>query len=579
MRVQITDTTLRDAHQSLIATRMRTKDMLPIAEKLDAVGFFSLEVWGGATFDSCIRYLNEDPWDRLKALRGKVKNTRLQMLLRGQNLVGYRHYSDDVVREFIRLAVNDGVDVFRIFDALNDIRNMELAIQVAKSHKAHVQGTICYTTSPVHTVQGFAEMAAKLEKLGSDSICIKDMAGLIAPSAASDLVKAIKKRVTVPVDLHSHCSSGMAPLSYQAAATAGVDILDTAFSAFGWGSSQPTTESVVAALQGTPYDTGLDLGKLYEIGEYFAALFAKYKSLFTGEATRPNLAVLLHQIPGGMISSLVSQLKEQNALDKLDEVLKEVPKVRADLGYPPLVTPTSQIVGIQAVLNVLAGQRYTKVTQEVKNYLLGYYGRAPGKINEKVRKDVIGSERPIDVRPADLLPAELEKARGEAQKLNIIRRDEDLITYALYPQVAVKFLRGEAKEEPLVSAPEAPSDGRVPHVLDIPSEFHVEVDGEVFAVKITPKAGGGSAAAAGQAEKPQKAAPGSVICPMPGMIVSVKVKVGDKVKQNDVVVVLEAMKMQSEIRSPHAGVVKQVLVSEGDLVKGGAPLVVVEPNG
>ncbi len=298
MRIQITDTTLRDAHQSLIATRMRTRDMLPIAEKLDAVGFFSLEVWGGATFDSCIRYLNEDPWDRLKELRAKVKNTRLQMLLRGQNLVGYRHYSDDVVREFIRLAVKNGVDVFRIFDALNDIRNMELAIQVAKSHGAHVQGTICYTTSPVHSVEGFAEMAVKLQKLGSDSICIKDMAGLIAPAAASDLVKAIKKRVTIPVDLHSHCSSGMAPLSYHAAALSGVDILDTAFSAFGWGSSQPTTESVVAALQGTPYDTGLDLGKLYEIGEYFAALFAKYKSLFTGEATRPNLAVLLHQIPG-----------------------------------------------------------------------------------------------------------------------------------------------------------------------------------------------------------------------------------------------------------------------------------------
>src|SRR5512136_1091299 len=492
MRIQITDTTLRDAHQSLIATRMRTKDMLPIAEKLDGVGFFSLEVWGGATFDSCIRYLNEDPWDRLKSLRAKVKNTRLQMLLRGQNLVGYRHYSDDVVREFIRLAVQDGVDVFRIFDALNDIRNMELAIQVAKSHGAHVQGTICYTTSPVHSVEGFAEMALKLQKLGSDSICIKDMAGLIAPAAAGDLVKAIKKRVTVPVDLHSHCSSGMAPLSYQAAAVAGVDILDTAFSAFGWGSSQPTTESVVAALQGTPYDTGLDLAKLYDIGEYFAALFAKYKSLFTGEATRPNLAVLLHQIPGGMISSLVSQLKEQNALDKLDEVLKEVPKVRADLGYPPLVTPTSQIVGIQAVLNVLAGQRYTKVTQEVKNYLLGYYGRAPGKIDEKVRRDVIGDEQPIDVRPADLLPPEREKARSEAQKLNIIRRDEDLITYALYPQVAAKFLRGEAKEEPLVTGPEAPHGGRVPSVLDVPSEFHVEVDGEVFSVKITPKVGGQS---------------------------------------------------------------------------------------
>ena len=428
-------------------------------------------------------------------------------------------------------------------------------------------------------MEGFAEMAVKLEKLGCDSICIKDMAGLISPAAAGDLVKAIKKRVTIPVDLHSHCSSGMAPLSYHAAALSGVDILDTAFSAFGWGTSQPTTESMVAALQGTPYDTGLDLGKLYEIGEYFAALFAKYKALFTAEATRPNLAVLLHQIPGGMISNLVSQLKEQNALDKMGEVLQEVPRVRADLGYPPLVTPTSQIVGIQAVLNVLAGQRYTKVTQEVKNYLLGYYGRAPGKVDEKVRKDVIGAEKPIEVRPADLLPPEMEKARKEAEKLGILRHDEDLITYALYPQVAVKFLRGEVKEEALLSGTETPPGGRVPSVLDVPSEFHVEVDGEVFAVKITPKATNGrGAAAAGQPEAHQKAPPGSVICPMPGMIVSVKVKVGDKVQQDDVVVVLEAMKMQSEIRSPQGGVVKQVLVSEGDLVKGGAALVVVEPN-
>lgn len=578
MRVQITDTTLRDAHQSLIATRMRTRDMLPIAEKLDGVGFFSLEVWGGATFDSCIRYLNEDPWERLRQLRARVKHTRLQMLLRGQNLVGYRHYSDDVVREFIRLAVKNGVDVFRVFDALNDIRNMELAMQVAKSHGAHVQGTICYTTSPVHSVEGFADMASKLQKLGADSICIKDMAGLIAPAAAGDLVKAIKKRVTVPVDLHSHCSSGMAPLSYHAAALAGVDILDTAFSAFGWGSSQPTTESVVAALQGTPYDTGLELSKLYEIGEYFAALFAKYKALFTGEATRPNLAVLLHQIPGGMISSLVSQLKEQDALDKMEEVLQEVPRVRADLGFPPLVTPTSQIVGIQAVLNVLAGQRYTKVTQEVKNYFLGYYGRPPGKVDEKVRKEVIGAGKPIDVRPADLLPPEMEKARQEAEKLGVLRNEEDLVTYALYPQVAVKFLRGEAKEEALLSGTDTPAGGRVPSVLDVPSEFQVEVDGEVFAVRITPRANGRPAPAAGPPEAPQKAAPGSVICPMPGMIVSVKVKAGDRVKKDDVVVVLEAMKMQSEIRSPHAGTVRQVLVGEGDLVKAGATLAVVEPH-
>src|SRR5512137_2930287 len=371
MRVQITDTTLRDAHQSLIATRMRTKDMLPIAEKLDAVGFFSLEVWGGATFDSCIRYLNEDPWDRLKALRAKIKNTRLQMLLRGQNLVGYRHYSDDVVREFVRLSVKNGVDVFRIFDALNDIRNMEFSIKVAREYKAHVQGTICYTTSPVHTIQGFTEMAVNLENLGCDSLCIKDMAGLISPAATSELVKAIKSRIHIPLDLHSHCSSGMAPMSYLAAAEAGVDILDTAFSAFAWGTSQPPTESVVAALKGTPYDCGLDLELLYEIGEDFAAMASKYRMLLTAEATRPSINVLLHQIPGGMYSNFISQLREQNALDKIGEVLEEVPRVREDLGYPPLVTPTSQIVGIQAVLNVLAGERYKLVPKEVKDYVKG----------------------------------------------------------------------------------------------------------------------------------------------------------------------------------------------------------------
>jgi len=371
MGILITDTTLRDAHQSLIATRMRTRDMLPIAAELDKVGFFSLEVWGGATFDTCIRFLNEDPWERLRSLREKVKHTRLQMLLRGQNLVGYRHYADDVLREFIRLSVKNGVDVFRIFDALNDLRNMELAIEVVKEHGAHVQGTICYTTSPVHTTEKFAEMAVELEGLGCDSICIKDMAGLISPAAATDLVKAIKGKVKIPLNLHSHCSSGMAPLSYHAAALAGVDVVDTAFSAFGWGTSQPPTESVVAAFKDTPYDTGLDLELLYEIGEYFATLSGKYRMLFTAETTRPSVNVLLHQIPGGMLSNLVSQLREQNALDKFSKVLEEVPRVRADFGFPPLVTPTSQIVGIQAVLNVLSGGRYKQVTQEVKRFSWG----------------------------------------------------------------------------------------------------------------------------------------------------------------------------------------------------------------
>jgi pyruvate carboxylase subunit B len=575
MAIQITDTTLRDAHQSLIATRMRTKDMLPIAEELDKVGFFSLEVWGGATFDTCIRFLNEDPWDRLKSLREKVKHTRLQMLLRGQNLVGYRHYADDVLREFIRLSVKNGVDVFRVFDALNDIRNMKLSIETAKQYKAHVQGTISYTTSPVHSTEKFAEFAHELEKLGCDSICIKDMAGLISPAAATDLVKAIKKKIKIPLNLHSHCSSGMAPSSYYAAALAGVDMLDTAFSAFGWGTSQPPTESIAAMLQGTPYDTGFDLELLYEIGEYFATVSGKYRMLFTAETTRPSVNVLLHQIPGGMLSNLVSQLREQNAMDKFGKALEEVPKVRADLGYPPLVTPTSQIVGIQAVLNVLTGTRYKQVTQEVKNYLMGQYGKAPGEINEEIRKQVIGDEKPIVCRPADLLKPELPKLQEEAHKLGIIHREEDLLTYALYPQVAVKFLRGEMKEEAMPSAIQAPSAS--PAMADLPMEFSVDVDGEVFNVKVASVMG--KTIMTEGAKKSKDVPPGSVVASMQGMILGVKVKVGDKIAQGDVLLTIEAMKMQNNITAPHGGTVKEIRTFQGEVVNSGDVLMVIEPNG
>jgi len=455
MGVLLTDTTLRDAHQSLIATRMRTRDMLPIVEELDKVGFFSLEVWGGATFDSCIRFLNEDPWERLRAIRAKTKNTKLQMLLRGQNLVGYRHYADDAVREFVRLAVKNGIDVFRIFDALNDIRNLELSIAEVKKQGAHAQGGICYTTSPVHSVEGFADMAKELADKGCDSICIKDMAGLIAPKIASELVTAIKAKVSIPISLHSHCSSGMAPMSYQAAADAGISILDTAFTSFAWGTSQPPTESIAAAFKDAPYDTGYDLEKLYEIGEYFVTMKSKYKSLFTEETLRPSINVLLHQTPGGMLSNLVNQLKEQNALNKMNDVLEELPKVRADLGYPPLVTPTSQILGIQAVLNVLTGQRYKMVTQEVKNYLHGQYGKPPAPMNAEIRKQIIGDKDIIECRPADLIEPELEANREEADKLGILKQDEDLMTYTLYPRVAVQFLKGELKEEVLAGEQEA----------------------------------------------------------------------------------------------------------------------------
>ncbi|MCX6012953.1 MAG: pyruvate/oxaloacetate carboxyltransferase [Chloroflexi bacterium] len=550
MGILITDTTLRDAHQSLIATRMRTRDMLPIAEKMDRVGFFSLEVWGGATFDTCIRFLNEDPWERLRVLRNKIKNTRLQMLLRGQNLVGYRHYADDVVKEFVRLSVRNGIDVFRVFDALNDIRNMELSIRIAKEQKAHVQGTICYTTSPVHTIDAFTRMAVDLENLGCDSICIKDMAGLISPEAACQLTTAIKKQVKVPIDLHSHCSSGMAPLSYYTAAQAGIDILDTALSPFAWGTSQPPTESMVASFKDTQYDTGLDLQLLYELGEEMAVLTNKYRPLFTADTTRPSVNVLLHQIPGGMISNLISQLREQKALDKLPEILEEVPKVRADLGYPPLVTPTSQLVGSQAVLNVISGGRYKKVTKEIKDYFLGYYGRPPGKIDEKIRKQVIGNEHPIKARPGELIPPELEKLRDEGNKLDILHREEDLITYALYPQVAVKFLRGELKEEIIPTLTTGSTNDGVPAVM--PTEFSVDVDGEVFTVKVSPVTGKPVDAQNSKSKKePMK---GSVISTMAGMVLAIKVKVGDVVNRDDLVATVEAMKMENDVYSPHAGI-------------------------
>lgn len=574
MRVQITDTTLRDGHQSLIATRMRTRDMLPIADELDKAGFFSLEVWGGATFDSCIRFLNEDPWDRLRSLREKVKHTRLQMLLRGQNLVGYRHYADDVLREFIRLSVNNGIDVFRVFDALNDLRNMEPAIRAVREYKAHVQGTICYTTSPVHNNEKFAIMAKELENLGCDSIAVKDMAGLISPVVATELVKAIKKTVSIPVDLHSHCSSGMAPASYYAAAEAGVDILDTAFSAFAWGTSQPPTESIVAALKDTPYDTGMDLELMYEIGEYFAALSSRYRMLFTAETTRPSVNVLLHQIPGGMLSNLVSQLREQNALDRYGEVLEEVPRVRADLGYPPLVTPTSQVVGIQAVLNVLLGERYKQVTQEVKNYFLGLYGRPPGEVNDEIRRQIIGDEEVVTVRPADLLKPELEKLAEEGHRLGIIHRDEDLLTYALYPQVAVKFLRGELKEESMPSPAEASAKSSAP--ANLPVEFSVDVDGEVFNVKVASVMG--KTISVEKSRNPEEAPEGAVVSRMQGMILSVKVKAGDRVKEGDVLLTIEAMKMQNQVLAESSGTVKEIYTFQGEVVSAGDILMVVEAD-
>lgn len=441
MPLKITDTTLRDAHQSLIATRMRLMDILPIAAEMDSIGFFSLEAWGGATFDSCIRFLDEDPWERLRTLREHIPRTPLQMLLRGQNLVGYRHYADDVVEEFVRLAVKNGVGIFRIFDALNDIRNMDKAILAAKERKAYVQGTICYTVSPVHTVEGFVDLALDLEERGCDSLCLKDMAGLLTPRNSFELIRALKKAVRIPLALHSHCTSGVAPMSYAAAIQAGVDIVDTALGPFSGGTSQPPTESVAAAFQGTEDDTGLNLEVLAKISDYFATLREKYQHLLDPIAQCPDIGVFLHQVPGGMLSNLLSQLKEQKKADLYPAVLKEIPQVRKDLGYPPLVTPTSQILGTQAVLNVISGKRYGQVSKEVREYCLGYYGRTPAPIDPAIRKKIIGKGVPIEGRPADQLKPQLEELKKEAGEMGILSKEEDLITYALYPHTAPKFLK------------------------------------------------------------------------------------------------------------------------------------------
>ena len=441
-----------------MATRMRTESMIPIAEKVDQVGFFSLEVWGGATFDVSIRYLNEDPWERLRTLKKHVKKTPLQMLLRGQNLVGYRNYPDDVLIKFVEKAESNGIDIFRIFDALNDTRNLETAIKTVKKVGAHAQGSICYTISPVHTTEYYLKMAQRLAELDCDSICIKDMAGMLMPQQAFELVSALKREVGLPVHIHCHSTCGTAMMTYLSACQAGANILDTAFSPFASGTSQPPVESLVAGLRGTEYDTKLDMELLVEITKYFRELREKYYDplhLINPLAERVDTSILTHQIPGGMFSNLISQLKEQNALDKLEAVLKEVPKVRRELGYPPLVTPTSQLVGTQAVFNVLSGERYKIIPKEVKDYVKGFYGKTPAPIDEDIRKMIIGDEKPIQCRPADLLEPELNKIPEEIQPY--IESEEDRLTYALFPQVAAEFFKkreARRKEKAAALTPE-----------------------------------------------------------------------------------------------------------------------------
>lgn len=439
MPVKITETILRDAHQSLIATRMKTEEMLPIIEKLDTIGYHSLEAWGGATFDACLRFLNEDPWERLRKIRAKAKNTKLQMLFRGQNILGYKNYADDVVEYFVQKSIANGIDIIRIFDALNDPRNLQTAIDATKKEGGHVQATVCYTISPAHNIESFVKLAKQLEDNGADSICIKDMAGLLLPMTAFEMVSSMKKVVKIPLQLHTHYTSGVGSMTYLKAIEAGIDVVDTALSPLAMGTSQPPTEPLVATLKGTQYDTGLSLEDLSEIADYFRPLREQYleSGLLNTKMLGVDINTLLYQVPGGMLSNLVSQLKQQNKLDKYEEVLKEVPRVREDLGFPPLVTPTSQIVGSQAVLNVLSGKRYEMVSKETKGIVKGEYGKTPVPISDEIRKKIIGEEQPITCRPADLIKPELKKMKNSIKEY--IEQDEDVLSYALFDQVAIKF--------------------------------------------------------------------------------------------------------------------------------------------
>ena len=572
-KVQITDTTLRDAHQSLIATRLRTEDMIPLAKVIDECGFFSVEAWGGATFDTCIRYLNDDPWERLRSLKSELKHTPIQMLLRGQNLVGYRHYPDDVVDHFVSAAHKYGVDIFRVFDALNDIRNMKRSMEQVKKTGGHLQGAICYTTSPVHNTKTFIEMAKELYALDCDSICIKDMAGLIMPEAARELISGIKEAVDTRVDLHSHCTSGIAPISYQAAIEAGVDILDTAMSPFAIGTSQPPTESVVASLKGTRRDTGIDLIRLRKARNLCIQIREKYGGLCDPISERVDSDVLIYQLPGGMISNLVSQLKEQDALNRMDEVLAEIPRVREDLGYPQLVTPTSQIVGTQAVFNVLVdGNRYRNVTKEVKDYVHGLYGKSPAPVSDEIRKLIIGNDEVITVRPADLLEPIYDKMLAEAKKAGLVRKEEDVLTYILYPAIAPAFLKGEKKPEELPKKQQQQKQAE-----GIPDQMEVEVDGEIFSVRIVSVGGSKVEVASATPRKiPRGDVAGGVRSNMQGMVLKVLVSRGAAVKKGDTLLVLEAMKMENPIHSPIDGQVSEIFVDAGDVVQSGDVLLVVQ---
>ncbi|STP09590.1 sodium-extruding oxaloacetate decarboxylase subunit alpha [Helicobacter cinaedi] len=585
--IKITENSLRDGHQSLLATRMRTEDLLQAAEIFDSIGFHSLEVWGGATYDTCLRYLKEDPFERLYAFKKVCVKTPLQMLLRGQNLIGYRHYADDVVDEFIKLSSQAGMDIFRIFDAFNDSRNLKTSIESVKKYGKHAQGAICYTTSPVHTIQSFVEHAKELVKMGCDSIAIKDMAGLLTPFVAYDLIKALKEEIGVSLSLHTHSTAGFAFGTHLKAVEAGVDVLDLANSALSEGTSHPCTQSMVATLQGSKWDSGLDLEPMEKAAEILRKNRRKYKK-FESQYNQIDTRVLLSQIPGGMISNMANQLKEQNALDRMDSVMSEIPKVRADFGYVPLVTPSSQIVGTQAVLNVLMGERYKTITTETRNVIKGLYGRTPAALNESLVKKVLGEgEKIIDVRPADLLEPELEKARQDSKEF--AKSPQDVISFAIFGNIAKTFLlernANALKPEPLESFEEK-CDSKLPKDFNIVVNgehyeikvegsgertdevrpFFIRVDGElkeVFVESIDTSLESKIHREQKAGALPQATAPGHAKSPMPGTLTKLKVQVGDKVNLGDTLAIVEAMKMENEVLSPIDGVVKEIYATQG----------------
>ena len=587
--LKLTELVLRDAHQSLLATRLRIEDMLPMAPQLDRIGYWSMESWGGATFDSCIRYLGEDPWERLRRIKAAMPNTPQQMLLRGQNLLGYRHYADDVVETFVNRAATNGVDVFRIFDALNDVRNLETAIKATIKAGKHAQGTISYTVSPVHTVDKYVAMGREMQELGCHSICIKDMAGLLKPYVAHELVSKLKRACDIPIMMQSHATTGMSTVTNIKAAEAGIDGIDTAISPLSMTYGHSATESVVAILQDTERDTGLDLQSLDEIASYFRNVRRKYVQ-FEGSLRGVDARILLAQVPGGMLTNMEKQLRDQGAIDSFDKVLEEIPRVRKDLGYIPLVTPTSQIVGTQAVLNVLLGERYKSITKETQAILRGEYGQTPIPVDKELQQRVLHGDKPVTQRPADLLKPELQSLGDELDKLAEEHRFtstgiDDVLTYALFPQIGLKFLmnRGDASafedppdpdaaaaQAPAKSAPAAPAGG--------PERYAVSVNGRSYDVVVS--AGGEienvtPAPAASPAPQPAQASgtAEAVTAPLSGNIFKVIAKPGQSVAANDVLIILEAMKMETEVRAPRAGTVASIDVREGDTVDLGATLV------